>query len=314
MHADSEWASAQYPVLQWFMEESVYQDMITNHRCDDVDANATFVWNGTVLDGGLMHIKGHSTCFAPKAKWDVELPAGYTFDFGAPFSYPLKGWDMQNENSPRQRVGWETLDQAGIPAAKYQAMRVQRNGSFHGNFGIIENFDGTWRNAHGFGNSPFYKVEARGLRTYASPALLAASGDVVKKNPDDGDYTDIWELTQKLAPSRRPRQDQMAPGEPRPSRDRERLRAHRPAEAVGHRHLQLVRHQEPDHRPLADHPLGHGRHLRRHRHEERPDDHPCSWRTTPGSGNPSSRCRTTRRCTSGGCAPLPTASTPATVW
>ena len=54
--------------LQWFMEDSVYQDMIANHRCDDVDANATFAWNGKVLDGGLMHIKGHSTCFAPKAK------------------------------------------------------------------------------------------------------------------------------------------------------------------------------------------------------------------------------------------------------
>ena len=199
VHADSELASAQYPVLQWFMEDSVYQDMIANHRCDDVDANATFAWNGKVLDGGLMHIKGHSTCFAPKAKWDVELPAGYTFDFGAPFSYPVKGWDMQNENSPRQRVGWETLDQAGIPTPKYEAMRVQRNGSFHGNFGIIENYDGTWRKAHGYGDMPFYKVEARGLKTYATPALLAASLDVEKKNPDDGNYADIWELTQKLA-------------------------------------------------------------------------------------------------------------------
>ena len=66
-------------------------------------------------------------------------------------------------------------------------------------FGIIENYDGTRRKAHGYGDMPFYKVEARGLKTYATPALLAASLDVEKKNPDDGNYADIWELTQKLA-------------------------------------------------------------------------------------------------------------------
>ena len=47
---------------------------------------------------------------------------------------------------------------------------------------------------------PFYKIEAGGLRTYDTLAAFVASGDVVKKNPNDGNYADIWELTQKLAP------------------------------------------------------------------------------------------------------------------
>ncbi|MFZ2514307.1 MAG: lamin tail domain-containing protein [Candidatus Lutibacillus vidarii] len=199
VHADSELASAQYPVLQWFMEDSVYQDMIANHRCDDVDANATFAWNGKVLDGGLMHIKGHSSCQDAKAKWDVELPAGYTFDFGAPYSYPLKGFDLQNENIPRPRLGWEMIGDSGEATAKYQTMRIHRNGSFFGVFGVLENLDSVWRANHGLKDAPFYKIEAGGLRTYDTLAAFVASGDVVKKNPNDGNYADIWELTQKLA-------------------------------------------------------------------------------------------------------------------
>ena len=78
-------------------------------------------------------------------------------------------------------------------------MRVQRNGSFFGNFGILENYDGTWRNNNGYGDAEFYKIEDHGLRTYATPEALAASLDIDKKNPDDGDLTSLWALTQKLS-------------------------------------------------------------------------------------------------------------------
>lgn len=199
VHHDSDFDTAQFPVLQWFMPEPVYQDMITNHRCDDVDANATFVWNGKVLDGGAMHIKGDSSCPDPKAKWDVELPAGHTFDFGAPFDYPLKGFDLQNENIPRPRLGWEMIADTGEASAKYQTMRIQRNGAFFGVFGVIENLDSVWRTNHGLKDAPLYKIQNGGLRTYPTLGEFAASGDVEKKNPDDGDYGDIYELTQKLA-------------------------------------------------------------------------------------------------------------------
>lgn len=192
-------STAQLPVLQWFMPDDVYNDMNTNHRCDGVDANATFAWNGMVLDGGLMHIKGHTTCTDLKAKWDVELPSGYTFDFGAPFPHPMKGFDLQNEAIPVPRLGWEMIGQAAPATAAYQTMRVQRNGKFFAVFGVLENYDSKWRAANGYSDAPFYKVEAGGLRTYSSVDALAASGDIAKKNPDDGNYSDIWQLTQVLA-------------------------------------------------------------------------------------------------------------------
>jgi hypothetical protein len=189
---------AKFPVLQWFMPDDVYTDMVTNHRCDGVDANATFAWDGRVLDGGAMHIKGHTSCSDPKAKWDVELPAGYFFSLPS-FPYPVKSFDLQNEAIPRPRLGWEMIGQSGEETAAYQTMRIQRNGSFHGVFGVLENYDSVWRDKHGYKDAAFYKVEAGGLRTYPTVAQLVASGDLDKKNPDDGDYTDIWTLTQQLA-------------------------------------------------------------------------------------------------------------------
>lgn len=197
--ADPELDQAQYPVLQWFIPDAVYTDWITNHRCDDVRTPATFAWNGQVLDGAMMEIKGHTTCFDAKAKWDVELPSGYTFDFGAPFEYPLDKFDLQNERFGVPRIGWEMVGASGEVTPKYQNMRVQRNGRFHGTFGVLENYDGTWRKAHGYGSAELYKVEDRGLRTYPTVAELAASLDIDKKNPDDGDLTALWELTQRLA-------------------------------------------------------------------------------------------------------------------
>jgi len=195
---DPELDQAKFPVLQWFMPDNVYNDMITNHRCDGVDANATFAWDGKVLDGGAMHIKGHTSCSDPKAKWDVELPSGYFFSLPS-FPYPVKGFDLQNEAIPRPRLGWEMIGQSGEETAAYQTMRIQRNGDFFGVFGVLENYDGVWRDQHGYKDAAFYKVEAGGLRTYSTVAQLVASGDLDKKNPDDGDYTDIWALTQQLA-------------------------------------------------------------------------------------------------------------------
>jgi hypothetical protein len=191
--------SAQYPVLQWFMPDATYQDLLAHHRCDDVTANATFYWNGVLLDGGAMKIKGHHTCGDAKVKWNIELPAGYTFDFGDGFFYPVDEFNLESNALPIPQLGWEMIGQTGAPTAGERTMRVQRNGAFFGVFGVLEKYDGTWRKAHGYKDAAFYKVQAKGLKTYATAADLAASGDIDKKNPDDGDFTDIWTLTQELA-------------------------------------------------------------------------------------------------------------------
>ncbi len=191
--------TAQLPVLQWFMPDATYADLLANHRCDDVTAPATFYWNGTLLDGGAMKIKGHTTCTDAKVKWNVELPSGYTFDFGDGFAYPVDEFNLESNAIPTPQIGWEMVGASGDPTVGERTMRVQRNGDFFGVFGVLEKYEGTWRKAHGYDDAAFYKVQAKGLKDYPTAADLAASGDIDKKNPDDGDFTDIWTLTQVLA-------------------------------------------------------------------------------------------------------------------
>ena len=62
-------------------------------------------------------------------------------------------------------------------------MRVQRNGSFFGNFGILENYDGTWRNNNGYGDAEFYKIEDHGLRTYATPEAWRPRSTSTRRTP-----------------------------------------------------------------------------------------------------------------------------------
>jgi hypothetical protein len=82
-------------------------------------------------------------------------------------------------------------------------VRVQRNAQFFGASVILEEYDGSWRGRKGYNDGAFYKVEAGGFRTYANPTDLYNSLDFDKKDPDDTNYSDVWDLTQNLnqAPS-----------------------------------------------------------------------------------------------------------------
>lgn len=192
-------ASAEFPVLEWFMPDDVYADMVAHHRCDDVTALATLAWNGRVLDGGAMRIKGHHSCNDAEVKWSVDLPKGYTYDFGAPFPYALDQFALQSDSIPVPRIGWEMSGTAGQPALATQTFRVQKNAKFYSIAAILQNYDGTWRSATGYDNGALYKVQAGGMHTYPTAMELAASGDIEKKNPKDTDFTDVWQLTQVLA-------------------------------------------------------------------------------------------------------------------
>lgn len=192
-------ANAKFPVLEWFMTDADYSNLLANHRCDGVDAPAVISYNGKVYDGSAMQIRGQSSCMDAKVKWAVALPKGYTIDFGAPFAYPMDEFDIQSEAVPVPRLGWEMIEQAGDPPLRYQTFRTQRNGAFYSVAGILEKYDNIWRAQRGYSDWAIYKVQAGGLRTYSSPQALAASGDVEKKNPDDGDFTDVWNLTQVLS-------------------------------------------------------------------------------------------------------------------
>ncbi len=203
--------AAQLPVLEWFLADASYTSLL-RRVCDGVDYPGVITWQGTVFDNSMFRRRGHTSCTDAKPKIEMQLPAGYSIDFNGTlpagavtaqaFSGPLDEWALQSEAYPTPGLGWQNIAAISGSPNGYLPVRSQHNATFFGAGAILEEYDGAWRQREGY-DGAFYKVEAGGFRTYATAAQLAASADLDKKNPDDGDYTDAWDLTQVLnqAPS-----------------------------------------------------------------------------------------------------------------
>ena len=198
--------SAQLPVLEWFLDDASY-NQLARPVCDDVNYTGVITWQGVVYDNSTFRRRGHTSCTDPKPKIEMQLPAGYAIDFNgtvpaASFAEPMSGvvdeFALQDEGYPIPGLGWDNIGDLTDPTVGYLPVRSQRNAAFFGAGTILEEYDGSWRGRKGMNDGAFYKVEAGGFRTYSTAAALLASGDFAKKDPDDTDYTDAWQLTQML--------------------------------------------------------------------------------------------------------------------
>jgi len=187
--------TSKIPIIEWFMDDAVYADILANHRQDDVQGAAVWAYDGTVIDGVLMSVRGNSSRTDPKANWKVELPKGYTFDLGGKLPYPLDEFALQNYSHNFTDVGWDTVKKAGARGLNIIPVRTQRNGAFWGLTRIMETEDGSWRKDQGVENWAIYKGEAGSVGRSSSPATLQASGWLKKKTRKDEDFTDVWTLS-----------------------------------------------------------------------------------------------------------------------
>ena len=127
-----------------------------------------------------------STARSPRRSSPSRCPASSTSSRCRTRATPIPG------------LGWDHIGDLTDPTVGYLPVRSQRNAAFFGAGAILEEYDGSWRGRKGMNDGAFYKVEAGGFRTYSTAAALLASGDFAKKDPDDTDYTDAWQLTQML--------------------------------------------------------------------------------------------------------------------
>jgi PKD repeat protein len=190
--------STKLPVIEWFMDDGVYADLLANHRQDDVTGAAVWSYDGTVIDGVEMSIRGNSSRTDTKVNWKVQLPKGYTFDLGGRLPYPLDEFALQNYSDEFADVSWATVKGAGDRALNIVPVRTQRNGAFWSLGRIMETEDGRWRDAQGVSDWAIYKGDAGALAKTASPAALEASGNLEKKSRKDEDFSDAWTLTNAI--------------------------------------------------------------------------------------------------------------------
>ncbi len=88
------------PVIEWFMDDAVYNDLLANHRFDDVTGPAVITYNGTVYDGATMRVRGNSSRTENKVNWKVDMAKGYPLDLGALMPYKLDEYAIAARAGP----------------------------------------------------------------------------------------------------------------------------------------------------------------------------------------------------------------------
>ncbi len=186
------------PVIEWFMDDAVYNDLLANHRFDDVTGPAVITYNGTVYDGATMRVRGNSSRSEAKVNWKIEMAKGYELDLGPLAPYKLDEFALQREPDQFADVGWATVAGAGARSLTMIPVRTQKNGAFWGVGRIMETEDGTWRKAQKVDDWAIYKGDGGSLARTSSPAALEASLWLDKKERKDEDFSDVWSLSQVI--------------------------------------------------------------------------------------------------------------------
>ena len=185
----------QLPVIEWFMDDAVYEDILANHRMDKFKGAAVWAYNGRVIDGVQMSVRGNSSRTAPKVSWKIQMPKGYTFDLGGKLPYPLDEFALQNYSDNFADVSWATVKAAGNRGLGIVPVRTQRNGQFWSIGRVMETEDSIWRAKQGVTNWSIYKGDGGAVGRTSSVQDLVSREWLDKKTRKSEDYSDVFTLS-----------------------------------------------------------------------------------------------------------------------
>ena len=189
--ADPDVADNSLPVLQWFVDPDQFDELVTDLFETNTKIPAVIAYGDQVIDNAEVRIRGNASRFADKKSFKVELPSGYEIDFGDRATQPLDEFgllaDFADYSVTGAQIGWEVFNAETESQTASFFTRVEQNGDFYGNYRLQELYDGTWRDANGFGDegAEFYQAEDGGF--YSRTGFD-------KKEPGDDDLTNINEL------------------------------------------------------------------------------------------------------------------------
>ena len=180
------------PIFQFWVDDAAFTELTTTDLAlTNTKIEAVVAYGGEVIDNATVRVRGgdFSRENFIKKSLKFELPDGYTIDIGSEGSYGIDEFGIQADfgdwtvTTPDQ--SWDVFNAETESFVSSFFVRAETNGEFYGVFRFQELYDGTWRDANGFGDSEFYKAELGGFGGIA---------DFDKKSPDDGDLTSINEL------------------------------------------------------------------------------------------------------------------------
>jgi hypothetical protein len=149
------------PILEWFMPDAEYTDMVENHDFDDQEFDAVFVYDNEVFDSAKIWVKGGVKRVFDKKSFAVDLPAGYTLQLpGMDRSvdeFHLDS-DFIDASGVAVPVAWQIAKEQGMDVPDVLKVRMQQNGEFFGVYTFLEEYDGVWRRAFNYNKGAFYKT------------------------------------------------------------------------------------------------------------------------------------------------------------
>ena len=182
------------PVLHWIIDPAVYQAALGHFRSNELEP-ADLFHEGVLYTGVQMRVRGQSSRGWPKKHWKFNFPKGNGFANEAITPAPVDEFNLQasygDKSYMREILSYETFTGAGAPSHLASPVVVYQNGAFYGLYIWVEDKDGQQLDRNGVdGDGGFYK----GYSQCEYRPLAQLPGRFEKKNPEDGDFTELHDL------------------------------------------------------------------------------------------------------------------------
>lgn len=145
------------PILQWFISDTDYNDMITNHLHDNMYFNCVIVYKNQVFDNAKVRIKGEYSRSFPKNGLKFNLPKGHTINIPDYTPRPVSEFHMNAEwlddSKALSKTAWDIAAESGIDVPAVFGTRLQKNGQYYGYFLFLEKYEKEYRDAKGYTGS-----------------------------------------------------------------------------------------------------------------------------------------------------------------
>lgn len=179
------------PTFEWFITNEDFVGLYSYASRlgpEELFFPAVVAYEGVVYTGVEVKIRGgnDSRTNAAKQGISVEFPSGYKFVAPELFEYPVDEFALKHDGSlTRPEVAWHFVEEAGLLSYTTFRARVQKNGEFHAQYRVKEKLDDEWRKFNDMNDGQLFKLQ----------------GVWEKKNPKDGDNSDINALVSLLGSS-----------------------------------------------------------------------------------------------------------------
>lgn len=147
-------------MVDWFIDDADYDDMMANHVFDDVYIHCVVVYKNEVYDNARVRIKGDITRSNDKKSLKFKLPAGSRINIDGGVNRAVSEFHMDADvfyELAEIPAAWWVVEQTGMPIPEVQSTRLQKGGEFYGLYTFIDKYQSEWRQDNGFTGDDFYE-------------------------------------------------------------------------------------------------------------------------------------------------------------